>query len=230
MKSKKRSKKSSSKSKSTYKMAKLALKLATKTDKHVDIETFYPGPTGMTGVTAIDSPVSQWRLLNPCAQGTAYNQRIADNIYMKSIKGRLYIENAGFSIGNTVLARVMVVYQKFCFGTPPTIPQLFENGATPVFANNYNPDYMGTQFHILADKTFQVTSTKPIATVKFGMRLKSGKMSKLSRINKITKYGTTAGTAAAIATGGLWLVAFIDNVTESAPTTMTGRLRLTYND
>lgn len=228
MKSKKRSKKGSSKS--TYKMAKLALKLATKTDKHVDIETFYPGPTGMTGVTAIDSPVSQWRLLNPCAQGTAYNQRIADNIYMKSIKGRLYIENASFSIGATVLTRVMIVYQKFTFGSPPTIPQLFENGSSPVFANNYNPDYMGTQFIVLADKTFQVTSTKPIATVKFGMKLKSGKMSRLARINKVTKYGTTAGTAAAIATGGLWLVAFVDATNESGPTTLTGRLRLTYND
>lgn len=163
-----------------------------------------------TTINANPSTTATITLVNGCATGTDFTERIGRKIRIKSIQLRM-MTLGGIASANVRYALVM---DRQANGVAPQYADIFNGAGVPEFNNLNNRN----RFVILFDKLFSMDpdSNNAITIKKY-----------MKKIIDVT-YGGTAATIGSIQTNSIFFVA-ISNIAADLPA-MTGRCRIRFVD
>lgn len=162
-------------------------------------------------------------LLNGCAVGTDYTDRIGRKITMKSIfiRGSL-IPQDNSSGPNT--NRMLIVYDKQCNGTAVTTTDVLKTAVPTSQINLNNRD----RFIILYDKCWIQAAILDTATQSFSGSPTCFKIKLYRKLNLDTQYSGTTAAVSSIATGNIYMIWLNENATTAGSiATVSTRIRFT---
>jgi len=157
-------------------------------------------------------------LLNGMAPGTTASTRIGQRILMKSIQARIYLRREDVTTATVQAVRVLLIYDRQTNGAAPAITDVLSAISMQSLRNMANVG----RFFCLMDKTYTLDGAGG-QTVLFDERY--------MKINLPVFYNTgTAGTAADIQTGGLFLMHFGNAAAGVDDTDANINIRLRFTD
>jgi len=192
---------------------------------------FYgPGQRSMMEAKVIDLDPAQYNtdttgtitLLNGCATGSDYTDRIGRKIIVKSIYVRGIFRMEGTNISPT-LCRIIIVYDMQTNGAAPAITDILKSANSQAQLNMNNRD----RFKILMDKQIALGG-QDVAAGGYGspttLSIKKYKKCRLE-----TVYSGTLSTVGSISTGALWMISIGDRAAGSAAE-FSGSVRTRFID
>lgn len=154
-------------------------------------------------------------LLNGCAVGTDYTDRIGRKTMLKSINFRGFFQPAD---DNTVTnyVRMMIVYDRQTNGAAPAVTDILQSASSLSNLNLNNRD----RFLVLVDKEYVIGRVINTATQALAYSPNVHRCKGYRRLNLETQYGGTTSAIASIATGSLYMLA-IGNIAAGGGTDAT---------
>jgi len=140
-------------------------------------------------------------LLNGCATGADYTDRIGRKIRMKSVQFRGFFQPADDSTV-TNYVRMMIVYDRQTNGNPPTVTEILQSASSLSSLNLNNRE----RFTVVADKEYVIGRVINTATQAVSYGLNVHKCKGYRRLNLETQYGGSTNAVASIATGSLYML------------------------
>lgn len=121
---------------------------------------------GAVGLTAIPNTTGAVWSLNEVAQGFTGNQRLGDQIRIRSILLRTYTVNNANNLA-PISVRFIIGIDKDSVGAVPSLANVLQNPATP-HISNLNLSSTRGRFTILRDKTFILGPGAQVASIPAG--------------------------------------------------------------
>jgi len=162
-------------------------------------------------------------LLNGCAVGTEFTDRIGRKITMKSIfiRGHLIPQDDTSGPNNN---RLLVVYDKQTNGTAVVATDVLKTAVPASQINLNNRD----RFVILYDKCWVQGKVSNVATQSFASGPNCFKIKLYRKLNLEVQYSGTTAAVSSIATGSVYMIWLSENVaTDGAIAQLSTRIRFT---